>query len=88
MAESGVNFHMALTEHQKRWHARRRADLRKRGMCEDCGKKPAKNGVAPSRQNKPHRCCENCLQARRDRAGLGGMPPLFRAIEKTERGTG
>jgi hypothetical protein len=74
---------MALTDHQKRWHHRRRADLRQRGMCEDCGQNPVKPGS--TRQHKPHRCCESCLQARRDRWHNGGMPPLFRAIEKQDR---
>ncbi len=62
---------MPLTEHQKLWHANRRADLRARGMCEDCGKGPIKPGF--SQQNKPHRCCETCLQARCDRWATAAM---------------
>jgi len=71
---------MALTDNQKRYMKLRRARLSKKGICVDCQIDPVKPGV--SRQNKPHRCCETCLQARRDRWHNGGMPPLFRAIEK------
>jgi hypothetical protein len=58
----------------------RRTRLAKKGICGDCQLRPIKPGV--SRQNKPHRSCEICLQARRDRWHNGGMPPLFREIQK------
>jgi hypothetical protein len=74
---------MALTENQKRYMKDRRARLAKRGICVDCQNRRVKPGL--SQRKKPHVCCEVCLQARRDRWTNGAMPPLFRAIEKSER---
>jgi hypothetical protein len=74
---------MALTEHQKRYMKNRRRELRDRGICVDCQERHAKSGE--NRYGKPFVCCEQCLQARRDRYHNGAMPPLFRAIEKSEQ---
>jgi hypothetical protein len=73
---------MALTEHQKRYQQKRRERMRQRGTCVDCQQRPAKLGK--NRSGKPFTCCEECLQARRDRWHDGAMPPLFREIQKTE----
>lgn len=56
----------------------RRADLRARGICVDCGRGKAH----VDEKGKRHVCCDVCLQARRDRQREGSKPPLIKLIEK------
>jgi hypothetical protein len=56
----------------------RRADLRARGICVDCGKGKAH----VDEKGKRHVCCDVCLAARRKRAKEGKKPPLIKLIEK------
>jgi len=58
----------------------RRADLRARGICPDCGKGKAH----VDEKRKRHVCCEDCLEARRVRSRNGSKPPLIKLIEKAE----
>ena len=59
----------------------RRADLRARGICPDCGKGKAHT----DEKGKRHICCDPCLKARRDRYRNGKTPPLIKLIEKFSR---
>lgn len=71
---------MTRAEYNEEQRARR-ADLRARGICVDCGKNKAH--VDPETKKK-HVCCDACLQARRDRYREGSKPPLLKLIEKAE----
>ena len=81
-----------LTSKQKRYAKKRRAEMRARGICVDCQKNPIKPpesssaaGSGGAKKLRPHSCCETCLQARRTRWHEGTMPPLFRAIARSEQ---
>lgn len=48
----------------KKYFRERRAVLKAMGTCVDCQVEPA---AKPQPGKKPHVCCENCLEARRQR---------------------
>ncbi len=60
----------------------RRADLKARGWCVDCGKHPARRMPPGEVVKRPPTLCETCAEARRVRAKCGVMPPLLRQIQR------
>lgn len=51
-------------EAMNKYMAERRAELKERGICVDCQK--ARVSPPPAGQ-RPHVCCDTCLEARRSR---------------------
>jgi hypothetical protein len=77
----------------------RRAILKRRGLCVDCGKNPVRKvqgganmkgrvstarGAEASRNGKKPSLCDSCSDARKLRWHNGAVPPLLRLIQKAE----
>jgi len=68
-----------MTREEFNWDQKtRRADLRARGICVDCGKGKAH----VDEKGKRHVCCDVCLAARRIRSRNSSKPPLLKLSEK------